>query len=41
MLHDVSGASQPAMLTTATTTRPLIMVNVSSSNPNIRHLIKT
>ena len=36
--HDAN-ANKPAMQTTAITTRPLIMVNVSSSILNIRHLI--
>jgi hypothetical protein len=34
-------ANIPAMHTTAITIRPLIMVNVSSSTLNIRHLIET
>ena len=34
-------ANKPAMPTTAITIRPLIMVNVSSSILNIRHLIET
>jgi hypothetical protein len=37
--HDAN-ANKPAMLTTAITIRPLIMVNVSSSILNMRHLIE-
>ena len=36
-----TSANKPPMQTTAITIRPLIMVNVSSSILNIRHLIET